>query len=129
MLPEGLLWRHLRTRPGGFISRRQHPAGCYILDFYCQEAALAIEVDGVSHDMGDKPERDAVRDEWLRLQGVRTLRFAAKAVLEEFEAVSWRLSPPALRGPLHRASRGSPPRKGRGGIASTCLPRSLSGIA
>jgi very-short-patch-repair endonuclease len=49
-LPEGLLWRELRKRPGGLKFRNQHPASVYVLDFYCAKARLAIEVDGFAHE-------------------------------------------------------------------------------
>jgi very-short-patch-repair endonuclease len=87
-LPEGLLWRFLRSRPGRFKFRRQHPFGAYILDFFCFDAGLAIEVDGIAHDMGRNPERDLRRDSWLAEQGIRTIRFAASDVLEDMEAVT-----------------------------------------
>jgi very-short-patch-repair endonuclease len=45
-LPEVLLWQVLRSRPGGYRFRRQHPAGPYVLDFFCAAAGLCIEVDG-----------------------------------------------------------------------------------
>ncbi|MDB5670096.1 MAG: hypothetical protein JWO25_1055, partial [Alphaproteobacteria bacterium] len=61
-LPEVLLWTRLRRRPQGFKFRRQQPAGRYVLDFYCHEAGLAIEVDGEAHDRGDRPQRDAERN-------------------------------------------------------------------
>ena len=80
-LPEGLLWRVLKTRPFGLIFRKQHPFGLLKLDFYCAERALAIEVDGISHDMGDRPRRDPRRDAWLRGQGIETMRIAASEVL------------------------------------------------
>jgi very-short-patch-repair endonuclease len=86
-LPEGLLWRELRARPGGFKFRHQHPFGPYTLDFFCHEAGLAIEVDGISHEMGDNPARDARRDGWLAEQGVMTFRVTATDALREMEAV------------------------------------------
>ena len=86
-LPEVLLWRHLRTRPHGFKFRRQHPLGAYVVDFYCHETALAIEIDGIAHDMGDNPARDERRDQWLAGQGVRTLRVPAADVLGDMDAV------------------------------------------
>ena len=58
-LPETLLWRHLRD----VKIRRQHPVGEWVLDFYCAAAKVAFEVDGIAHDMGDRPERDISRDE------------------------------------------------------------------
>jgi very-short-patch-repair endonuclease len=86
-LPEILLWQALRTRPGGFKFRHQHPAGPYSLDFYCMSAGLAIEVDGIAHDMGANPQRDIRRDAWLAEQGIRTLRIAAAEVLDDVEPV------------------------------------------
>ena len=41
-LPETILWRELRKRPGGHKFRRQHPAGKFVLDFYCAAARLNI---------------------------------------------------------------------------------------
>jgi very-short-patch-repair endonuclease len=86
-LPEVLRWRALRARPGGHKFRRQHAAGSYVLDFYCAGSALCIEVDGISHDMGNNPERDARRDDWLGQQGVDTLRIPAVDILRDLEAV------------------------------------------
>lgn len=86
-LPEVLLWRELRKRPDGLKFRHQHPAGPYILDFYCAEANLTIEVDGEVHGRGDQPARDAIRDEWLRLRKVRALRINASDVLNDLDAV------------------------------------------
>ncbi len=81
--PEAMLWSLLRTAPGGFKFRRQHPAGPYVLDFYCAKAALAIEIDGYAHDTGDRPEHDLRRDLWLREHRIETLRIPARAVLDD----------------------------------------------
>jgi very-short-patch-repair endonuclease len=86
--PEAALWQYLRTRPGGFKFRRQHPLGPYDLDFFCRSAAVAIEVDGDAHDMGDRPQRDERRDAWVVAQGILTLRFLAADVLKNLEAVA-----------------------------------------
>lgn len=86
-LPEGMLWQVLRQRPDGFKFRRQHPIGRCIVDFYCPAARLVIEVDGESHSMGDRPQRDARRDRWLRNQGLRVLRFAASEVIKDLGSV------------------------------------------
>jgi very-short-patch-repair endonuclease len=86
--PEVALWQYLRSRPAGFKFRRQHPLGPYKLDFFCHEAGLAIEVDGDAHDMGDNPERDARRDEWVARKGVKTIRFLARDVMENLDAVA-----------------------------------------
>ncbi|NBB24357.1 DUF559 domain-containing protein [Porphyrobacter sp. SLTP] len=82
-LPEGLLWRELRGKMGGVKFRRQHPVGRYVLDFYCPAAKCAFEIDGVAHDLGDRPERDAARDAWLSAQGIRVVRIPARDVLKD----------------------------------------------
>ena len=109
-LPEVLLWRELRKRPGGFRFRRQHPAGTYVLDFACLEAKLAIEVDGEAHGRGTNPVHDEARDEWLMAQGYRTMRIPAREVLSDLGAVVTHIL--AQCQPLHRPSDGPPPRTG-----------------
>ena len=109
-LPEGLLWRELRERPGGFKFRRQHPLGRYIVDFYCPAAKLVIEVDGEAHSMGVNPMRDAHRDAWLSDDGLAVLRVSARDVLDNPEAVSAQIIAECRRLlPLHHAAHGSPP--------------------
>jgi very-short-patch-repair endonuclease len=76
--PEARLWNRLRRRgPGLPVFRRQHPIGPYVLDFYCAKARLAVEIDGVSHDMGDRLQRDIRRDSWLKARGVTVIRITA----------------------------------------------------
>jgi very-short-patch-repair endonuclease len=70
-LPEVLLWRHLKGSPGGIQFRKQHPIGDYFLDFYVARLKLAIEIDGIAHDMGDRPQRDEARDAYLAARGLR----------------------------------------------------------
>ena len=112
--PEVSLWQRLRQRPGGFKFRRQHPAGDYILDFFCSDARLAIEVDGSVHNMGSNPSADAMRDSWLRLRNVDTLRIPAGDVSRSpDQVVEWIVATCRERvGPLHQPSAGPPPRSG-----------------
>ena len=91
-LPEVVLWRELRKRPGGFKYRRQHSAGVYVLDFYCAAVRLAIEVDGAAHDGDDAARRDEARSHFLRSQHVATLRVPARSVLGEMESVVTRIT-------------------------------------
>ena len=121
-VPEGKLWVELRKRPGGFKFRRQHPAGAYVLHFYCASVKLAIEVDGSVHDHAPAIVRDKRRSEWLRSQGVATTRIPARLILDDLEAVVRRLveicverrnmrhSAPNV--PLHQPAAGPPPRSG-----------------
>ncbi len=86
-LPEGLLWRAIKTgKAGGLKFRKQHPIGPYVLDFYCAQLRLCVEVDGGSHSLGDRAARDMVRDGWLADRGIRTLRISASLVLEDVDA-------------------------------------------
>jgi very-short-patch-repair endonuclease len=97
-LPEALLWRGLRREALGRRFRRQHPIGVYVLDFYCDRAKLAVEIDGEAHNLAGAPERDARRDAWLAARGVRTLRLPALYVLknlnEALETIRAALDPP-----------------------------------
>ena len=86
-LPEVVLWQRLRR--GGLDGRRfrrQHAIGPYVLDFYCSEARLAIEVDGSAHDGPDRAVRDARRSAWLSERGIAVLRLLAADVLRGEEA-------------------------------------------
>jgi very-short-patch-repair endonuclease len=87
-LPEVLLWRELRKRAAGVRFRRQHAIGAYVADFYCPEAKLVVEIDGISHDMGDRPERDEQRVSWLSAHGLAVWRIAASEVLKDPAAVA-----------------------------------------
>lgn len=81
-----MLWQALRGRGCvGLKFRRQHPFGRYILDFFCREFALCVEIDSRFHDGDGK--HDAARDDFLARHGVMTLRIPAAAVLEDRDAV------------------------------------------
>jgi len=89
-LPEVILWQLLRGgKVGGLRFRRQHPVGPFVLDFYCAERRLAIEVDGRAHDSAERFEQDERRTMWLNNQGIRVIRFMASDILdaEGLEAV------------------------------------------
>jgi very-short-patch-repair endonuclease len=78
------LWYHLRSgRLGGLKFRRQHPLPPYIVDFYCEAAKLAVELDGSQHG----GERDAQRTLDLEYVGIMVLRFWNDQALKETEAV------------------------------------------
>jgi very-short-patch-repair endonuclease len=85
--PERRLWNALRAGPGDFKFRKQHPADPYTLDFYCHSAALAIEVDGIVHEMGNNIVRDARRDRWLAERGIEVLRIPAIELKHNLEGV------------------------------------------
>lgn len=72
-LAEVLLWEEIKGRKLGTQFHRQVPMLNYIVDFYCHELQLAIEVDGDSHD--EKVEYDQQREQDLKAYGVKFLRF------------------------------------------------------
>ena len=110
-LPEVALWAQLRTRPHGFKFRRQHPAGPCVLDFYCAEARLCVEVDGEAHNFEARAVADARRDALLTEHGIETLRIGARDVLTDLNAVMTHIfNTAASRSPLHHpAAPGGPP--------------------
>src|SRR6476469_2038943 len=72
-LAERVLWQELRGRRlAGLRFRRQQIIDGYVVDFYCHEAGLVVEVDGPIHDT--QREQDAVRDEYIIANDLRILR-------------------------------------------------------
>ena len=86
--PEARLWVCLRRRALADLKfRRQHPIGPYVLDFYCAEAKLAVEVDGQSHSHPDRIDHDRRRTAWLERQGLAVFRIAAEEVRTNLDGV------------------------------------------
>ncbi len=85
---EKLMWSFLRNRGVHDAKfRRQHPVGNYILDFYCYEAKLTIELDGSQHNEDDQIKHDEERTEELVKEGIRVIRFWNSDVLKNTELV------------------------------------------
>ena len=81
---EARLWRRLsRSQLGGHKFRRQHVIGNCIVDFFCPQKGLIVEVDGDTHD----PAKDAVRDRLHAERGFSTIRFSNPQVSNEMDAV------------------------------------------
>ncbi|ADR20394.1 hypothetical protein MATR_19870 [Marivirga tractuosa] len=70
-----LLWEQIKARRLGFQFHRQVPMDNYIVDFYCHELMLAIEVDGSTHDDEEAVQLDLKRQQKLGNYGVKFLRF------------------------------------------------------
>jgi very-short-patch-repair endonuclease len=71
-----LMWRWLRGRRFNcYKFRREHPVGPYVLDFFCEEAKLNVELDGRGHGFPDQRKHDVRREQFLQSQGIKTLRF------------------------------------------------------
>jgi very-short-patch-repair endonuclease len=85
---EAKLWTHLKgAHLEGRKFRRQHSVARYILDFYCPQERLAIELDGEVHSFVSAQEYDLERDAFLSMLGIKVLRFENKVVFRDTEAV------------------------------------------
>ncbi|MSP50337.1 MAG: endonuclease domain-containing protein [Alphaproteobacteria bacterium] len=81
---ERVLWKAIRSSQlDGLKFRRQYPAGPYVLDFFCEQLSLAIELDGGQHSV----EKDAERTASLTDHGIRVLRFWNNDVLTNLPGV------------------------------------------
>lgn len=85
--PEQKLWAVLRGKQLGVKFRRQHGIGHYIVDFYCPEAKLVIEVDGDSHYTETAQQQDTQRDAYLQSVGLRVLRFTNQEINQNMAGV------------------------------------------
>ena len=86
---EKRLWAKLREKQmDGFRFRRQHPIGPHVVDFFCPEAKLIVEVDGGQHTA----EGDADRTRWLESAGYRIIRFWNNDVLGNMAGVLERIA-------------------------------------
>jgi very-short-patch-repair endonuclease len=90
---EQRLWRVLRGRAvNGLKFRRQHPLHGCVLDFFCAEAGLCVELDGSVHDDPLQRERDDARTAHLAARGIRVIRFRNEAVLDDLPTVLQRIA-------------------------------------
>ena len=84
---EQILWERLRRKQvGGFKFRRQHPIQHFIVDLYCADARLVIEIDGSIHDKNEQAEYDENRQRVLEEMGIEGLRLSNDEVVEQTDA-------------------------------------------
>jgi len=82
------LWLRLRARGvEGLKFRRQVPIGPFIVDFFCAERRLVVEIDGSQHFADEALVADAGRTAWLEARGLRVLRLTNLDVMQDIEAV------------------------------------------
>jgi len=85
---EKLLWSWLRDRRfSEYKFRRQHPFGPHVLDFFCLEAWLNLELDGFQHGTPEQQAKDVERDALLTARGIKVLRFWNSRLRREKEAI------------------------------------------
>ena len=94
-LPEALLWKELKNKQiNGLDFDRQKIIGNYIVDFFCEELGIVIEIDDKSHDMKEK--YDEKREEYLKSLGLETIHISASDVLKNPQAIAnWLKTTPA----------------------------------
>ncbi len=85
---EAILWMELKNRQlDGVKFRRQQGLGRYIVDFYCREFRVVIELDGASHEGEEAMRYDAERTRYLETLGLKVIRFPNGAVFNDLEFV------------------------------------------
>ncbi len=87
---ESILWECLRNRKcGGYKFRRQHPIDRFILDFFCPDAKLGIELDGEIHN--ERKENDVIREQYLAQHGISIIRISNEEIENQLEQALHRI--------------------------------------
>jgi very-short-patch-repair endonuclease len=103
---EKALWEALRGRGlCGHKFRRQHPFGCFVVDFYCAAIGLVVEVDGAVHDDLSQRASDDGRALWLRGLGLEIVRVTNDVVLSDLGAALRMIADAAARRPAQQDQR------------------------
>lgn len=84
---EKVLWSRLSGKQLGVKFRRQNPMHLYVVDFYCHDKKLAIELDGSIHNTYQKQVEDNIRTDTLNSFGIRLLRFRNEEALHQTDSV------------------------------------------
>ncbi len=84
---ETVLWRELRRKNLGFKFRRQFGVGPYIIDFYCPQLKLAIELDGDVHTFKSIRKRDKIRQKFLESNGLYIKRYWNSDILNNLDSI------------------------------------------
>ena len=85
---EAVFWRRFKGRQvGGLKFRRQYGVGSYVVDFYCPEMRLAVELDGAVHKAPLAYEHDELRTCYLQRCNIRVLRFTNDVVFSNIEGI------------------------------------------
>jgi len=122
--PEKRFWQAVRGKQLGVKFRRQHGIGHYIVDFYCPEWALVVELDGDSHFNADAQASDAKRNAYLHSLGLRVLRFTNLEIMQNLDGVLLKVmqSNPTPTLPLSGEGVAPYPYEGQNGERSSSSP-------
>lgn len=112
---EKKLWSKLRNRRlNGYKFKRQVPKGPYVVDFYCADARLIIELDGGQHADDAAVKHDAKRTRYLQESGFRVLRFWNNEIFENLDGVAYTIWSKLQEPPLPDSAPHSLSPSGRG---------------
>lgn len=80
---EELIWRFLRNRQlSGYKFKRQYSVDHFVIDFYCPELKLAVEIDGASHNGPDQQKKDISRQKYLEAFNIKYVRIKDEELLD-----------------------------------------------
>lgn len=88
---EKALWHCLRRSQMSWKFRRQQGIGKYVVDFYCPQLQLIIEVDGESHFSIRRSRADQIRQKWLEAHGLHVIRFQDNEIINSIDDVLMKL--------------------------------------
>ncbi len=97
---EQLLWQSLRRDQLGVRFRRQHGIGRYIVDFYCRQARLVIEVDGLIHQRDAIKANDQEKDDYIKALGLKIVRFTNDEIQDSVHSVVQRINEVVSKAPF-----------------------------
>lgn len=118
-MAEQELWKHIRKNQlDGFRFRRQHPVAQFILDFYCHDSKLAIEVDGLIHDQRDQKLYDQERDIVIHELGVKVIRFKNEDIFQNLPEILTKIRS-ELKARSELSIKSSPLGEDSGGVKTT----------
>ena len=83
--PEVILWNEIRNEKMGVKFRRQYSIQSYVVDFFCPEKRVAIEIDGKQHSKSQ--EYDQYRDQYLNALDITVLRFPSQRIFHNLKSV------------------------------------------
>ena len=89
-MPKGeiLLWQKINNKKSGYKFRRQYSIENYVIDFYCPELKLAIEVDGLTHNDLKSAEEDELRQKHIESLGIKIIRFSSTEIFEDLDSIA-----------------------------------------
>lgn len=84
---ERLLWSKIKSKKLGYKFRRQYGIGNYVVDFFCPELKLAIEIDGITHEDPAQKQKDKNKDMYLKKCNIHVIRFSTHDVFNNLDAI------------------------------------------